>query len=187
MNSPTNERQPADVNPAEVDYGPLVHRIQSGDQTAVEELSGLFSKGIRLLLQRLQSTDVELELQAVLASVCESLKTDFVESERLPRLVLTTLKHQHRLSRRETSARFGNETWPKFGIYEQHCALESQEEIAETVLQKMSVMEREILRRYYVHGETREAICASQQITAAEVREVIRNAKSAFRSVKAGS
>lgn len=192
MSSQPNQNTPVGVTlPEGADFAALIDHIRDGDQTAVQELTRLFSRGIRFLLSRqLQPAHVEFALQSTLTTVIRAVKAkEILEPEQLVRFVLTTLKGQRanfgqQQRRIQVINRPDERSRKDPTLYECSCALEHADEIIANTVREMSKTEREALRRYYLNGETPEAIQSSLNLSVAEFQFIIMQIKSRLRSFK---
>jgi hypothetical protein len=79
-------------------WAPLVERIRAGDRAAMEELYGLFSKGIRFYLCRqLGPQDLDDRLHDVFLTITQAIQSgELREPERLMGYVRTVVRRQVR-------------------------------------------------------------------------------------------
>ena len=165
----------------EREYNSLVTGIRNNDQTAPEQLTLLLSRGVRFLLsKKLQSDDVESQLRDTLSAVVDAIKTGLVNDYRqLLRFTLTTLKRQRpvRDARVQGATRIDHGLPWRSALSERSHPTEHVKRIAETIARKMSAPEMEVLRMYYVDGETQETICRVRNLSADEFRQIKVKAK----------
>ena len=145
----------------------LLRRIRAGDTFAIQEFCSKFSAGIEFLLNRkLGRSDTSAEVAAVIAAVIREIQSDpSAETVNLPRLIVSTIHAQfERPAHAISSAR-------------QDSLADS---IARSVIAEMSPTERTVLRRYYVRGDSLEAIQKGMRMSAQAIKETVWKARSRF-------
>ena len=146
----------------------LVRRIQIGDQTAIRAFHSMFSPGIEFLLRRkLEKSAVAAETARVLqAAVQEIAAASPAQAINLSRLVTRTMQ------RLCVSAKHG---------VEPRTADETTDRLANSVLAERTPLEQDILRRYYVLGESPEEIKTHLRVSSHTIQQTIARARAAFR------
>jgi hypothetical protein len=147
----------------EDDYGLLIESIRRYDHAALEQLTRLLSRGVRFLLSRkLHSNDVEGQLKDTLSALVDAIRTGTVNDiTQLRQFTLTTLKRQQLEQKPPSEAATGTNQWlvSQFATSTRSHPTERVKILAETIARRMSGAEMEVLRMYYVDGETQEVIC----------------------------
>ncbi len=129
----------------------LVRRIQIGDQTAIQAFHSMFSPGIEFLLQ---------------AAVHEIEAASPDQTINLSHLVTRTIQ--------KSCASI------KHGV-EPRTADETMDSMANSVLAERTPLEQDILRRYYVLGESPEEIKTHLAVSSRTVQQTIAHTRAAFR------
>jgi hypothetical protein len=143
------------------EYDGLINRIRNDDHTAAENLTRDLSRGARFLLsRRLHSDDVERQLSDTLSAVTGAIKTGLVnDSKQLLRFTLAMLKRQHLEEKPRVDGPAEMRRGLNLATSARSHPAERIKTLAESIALKMSLPEMEVLRMYYVDGETQEAIC----------------------------
>jgi RNA polymerase sigma factor (sigma-70 family) len=173
------------------DWPRLVARMREGEPGAMEELYGIFEKGIRyFLLRNLGPEDVEDKVHDCFVIVAQAIRRgDLREPERLMGFVRTVVKRQiahhieHAVTRRRTLTEFDESM---FSISdwkddpEQTYMARQRKDIARRVLRIISRKDREVLRRFYIEEQPQEQICREMNLTATQFRLLKSRAKARF-------
>ena len=173
------------------DWSRLVARIREGEPGAMEELYGVFEKGIRyFILRNLGPEDVEDKVHDCFVIVAQAIRRgELREPERLMGFVRTVVKRQiaqhieTAVTRRRTMAEFDESA---FSISdwkddpEQTFIARQRKDIARRVLKIISHKDREVLRRFYVEEQSPEQICSEMNLTATQFRLLKSRAKARF-------
>ena len=179
-------------NPHQItDWALLVQRVRAGDPAAMEELYGIFAKGIRyFLLRNLGPDDLDDKVHDCFVIVTQAIRNgDLREPERLMGYVRTVVKRQiagsidvavqQRRNRVEfDDSLFSVTDWrdnPENSVMARQRA-----DIARRVLEGVSRRDREILRRFYVLEQTQEQICEEMGLTYNQFRLLKSRAKARF-------
>jgi RNA polymerase sigma-70 factor (ECF subfamily) len=173
------------------DWTPLVQRIRDGDSAAMEELYGIFAKGIRyFLLRNLGPEDLDDKVHDCFLIVAQAIKNgDLREPERLMGYVRTVVKRQIAgsidiaVQQRRTRVEFDDtlfsvSDWrdnPETTVMARQRA-----EIARRVLNGVSRRDREILNRFYVLEQSQEQICGEMGLSYNQFRLLKSRAKARF-------
>ena len=173
------------VIPPEADFTAMIARIRAGDPKAKEEVTRLFSGGVRLLLSRqLKPHVVEEQVNNVLFSVLQAIETEkHSEPGQLLSLVRTILNRRIQAILNEGGGE-AQRTIPNGDSFRYSCTPKRVRDFAEEVRRKMSVREREILRNYYVSREAPAAIQSKNEISAAQFQLIISRARSLFKQLR---
>jgi hypothetical protein len=177
MEQSNHQNSPESLPPkGEGEYNSLIDGIRNDDDAAVERLSQLLSRGVRfLLLKKLHSDDVESQLRSTQSALVDAIKTGLVNDlKQLLRFTLTTLKRQRleQDAQVEGATRIDHRSPWRSALSERSHPTEHVQQIAETIARKMSVPEMEVLRMYYVDGETQETICRVRNLSTDEFRQI---------------
>jgi RNA polymerase sigma-70 factor, ECF subfamily len=157
----------------------------------MEELYGVFEKGIRyFLIRNLGAEDVEDKVHDCFLIVAQAIRRgDLREPERLMGFVRTVVKRQiaqhieTAVSRRRTMTEFDEGTFSVSDWKddpEQTFMARQRKEIARRVLNSISKKDREVLRRFYVDEQPQEQICREMNLTATQFRLLKSRAKARF-------
>lgn len=173
------------------DWSPLVQRIREGDSAAMEELYGIFAKGIRyFLLRNLGPDDLDDKVHDCFLIVAQAIRNgDLREPERLMGYVRTVVKRQIAgsidiaVQQRRTRVEFDDtlfsvSDWrdnPETTVMARQRA-----EIARKVLNGVSRRDREILNRFYVLEQSQEQICGEMGLSYNQFRLLKSRAKARF-------
>jgi RNA polymerase sigma factor (sigma-70 family) len=168
----------------------LVERIQTGEIDGMAELYHLFSKGIRFYLCRqLGPQELDDKIHDTFVVVVQAIrKGELREPERLMGFVRTIVRRQVAAhidkvvhSRREqldmdATTRIAD---PR-GNPEEAAIFRQRVELIRRVLGELSVRDREILTRFYLHEQSQEQICAQMELTETQFRLLKSRAKARF-------
>jgi RNA polymerase sigma-70 factor (ECF subfamily) len=185
-------RNISDHEPSEIptDWAHVVERIREDDQSAVEELYRVFSRGIRYYLCRqLGPQDLDDRVHDCFLVVIQAIKKgDIREPERLMGFVRTIVRRQIagyiegmvEVRKKQVDIEFGS-IIPDEKLNPERTAMsKQQEEIAVKVLRTISSRDREILTRFYLHEQTQEQICREMSLTETQFRLMKSRAKAKF-------
>jgi RNA polymerase sigma-70 factor (ECF subfamily) len=168
----------------------LVESIRRGELSGMEELYGVFSRGVRFYLCRqLGPQDLDDKVHDTFLIVVQAIrKGELREPERLMGFVRTVVRRQVAAqidravqSRRDqaemdTSALISDrrDTPEEAAILRQH------EAVAESVLRGVSNRDREILTRFYLMEQTQQEICDGMNLSETQFRLLKSRAKARF-------
>jgi RNA polymerase sigma-70 factor, ECF subfamily len=172
------------------DWANVVERIRLGEQTAVEELYRVFSRGIRYYLCRqLGPQDLDDRVHDCFLVVIHAIrKGDLREPERLMGFVRTIVRRQIagfidgmvETRRKQVDIEFGN-IIPDEKLNPENSAISKQQEsLAVSVLKTISKRDREILTRFYLQEQSQEQICHEMSLTETQFRLLKSRAKAKF-------
>jgi RNA polymerase sigma-70 factor (ECF subfamily) len=187
---PAASQRPEDPNRI-TDWAQLVQRVHAGEPAAMEELYGIFAKGIRyFLLRNLGPDDLDDKVHDCFVIVTQAIRNgDLREPDRLMGYVRTVVKRQiagsidiavqQRRNRVEfDDSLFSVSDWrdnPESSVMSRQRA-----DIARRVLEGVSRRDREILQRFYVLEQTQEQICEEMGLTYNQFRLLKSRAKARF-------
>jgi RNA polymerase sigma-70 factor (ECF subfamily) len=172
------------------DWVALVDRIHSGVISGMEELYGLFSKGIRFYLCRqLGAQELEDKIHDTFVLVVEAIRRgELRDPERLMGFVRTIVRRQvaahidRAVHRRrdhldpEASARLAD---PRANP--EKCAIFRERiQLIRRVLGQLCPRDREILTRFYLHEQGQNQICSEMALTETQFRLLKSRAKARF-------
>lgn len=153
-------------------YAEILHKILNGDQSGIDELHRVFSRGVRLYLSRhFPPQLVEDRLRHVFFTVEQAIRCgDLREPERLPAFVRTAIERRGKGPAQEL-ARLGGQEGP---------AAQKRAEMMTQVLGSLPPRDREALVRFYLGEQTERRICADLRISAMQFRLLKSRAKGHF-------
>lgn len=173
-----------------VDWTELVKRIQTGDETGMEDLYRLFARGIRFYLCRqLGVQELDDKVHDTFLIVVQAIRRgDLREPERLMGFVRTVVRRQvaahidHVVhSRRdELHLDVGVRLMDNRRNPEQNMAFQQKVDYMLEILQLLSERDREILTRFYLHEESQEEICEDMKLSETQFRLLKSRAKARF-------
>lgn len=172
------------------DWSGMVDRIQRNDETAMEELYRVFSRGIRFYLCRqLGPQDLDDRVHDCFLIVVQAIrKGDLREPERLMGFVRTIVRRQiagHietavQTRRQQVDIETSGAIPDRRLDPETFVIGRQEEELAATVLKGISRRDREILTRFYLHEQSQEQICREMRLTETQFRLLKSRAKARF-------
>ena len=173
------------------DWATLVARIHDGDPSAMEELYGIFGKGIRYFLMRnLGADELDDKVHDCFVIVAQAIRNgELRDPARLMGFVRTVVKRriaaaiEANVSKRRTyvdyeDTLFSLTDWkddPDRTLQQQQRA-----EIARRVMKGISRRDREILDRFYVQDQPQEQICQEMGLSYNQFRLLKSRAKARF-------
>jgi RNA polymerase sigma-70 factor, ECF subfamily len=173
-----------------VDWPDLVARIQTGDDSGMEELYRLFARGIRFYLCRqLGMQELDDKVHDTFLIVVQAIRRgDLREPDRLMGFVRTVVRRQVAAhidqvvhSRRdEMHLDVGVRVADRRRNPEQNMAHQQKGDFMRDILRQLSERDREILTRFYLHEDTQEEICAEMSLTETQFRLLKSRAKARF-------
>jgi RNA polymerase sigma-70 factor (ECF subfamily) len=172
------------------DWANVVERIRLGEQSAVEELYRVFSRGIRYYLCRqLGPQDLDDRVHDCFLVVIHAIKKgDLREPERLMGFVRTIVRRQIagfiegmvETRRKQVDIEFGN-IIPDEKLNPENSAISKERDsLAASVLKTISARDREILTRFYLQEQSQEQICQEMSLTETQFRLLKSRAKAKF-------
>ena len=173
-----------------VNWNELVDRIKANEAAGLEELYGIFSRGVRFYFCRqLGPQDLEDKVHDSFLIVVSAVRRgELREPERLMGFVRTIVRRQVAAyidqvvhSRKQQAELDSGRTVPDLKRNPEQVAIEQQQEaIAKKVLQGISRRDREILTRFYLLEETQEQICTGMKLSETQFRLLKSRAKARF-------
>jgi DNA-directed RNA polymerase specialized sigma24 family protein len=151
----------------------LLDRVHAGHAGAAEQLHGILYPGVHFLIQRrLGRYNVDREAQSVLEAAIRGIQAD----------ASMPASQVNGLVRRLIQQRFDGKSQPA----ETAIAVDGgrSARIAERILERMSPVERNALRRCYVLGEAPESFLKDLNLTLEDFRTIQSRARAEFSSKK---
>lgn len=171
-------------------WSPLVERIRAGDRAAMEELYGLFSKGIRFYLCRqLGPQDLDDRVHDVFLTITQAIQSgELREPERLMGYVRTVVRRQVaaridanvHARRRQASLDDGIVLRDHSPDPERLAIRGESIEVALRILNSIAKRDREVLVRFYLSEQPAEQICREMDLTETQFRLIKSRAKARF-------
>ena len=171
-------------------WAPLVQRIRACDRAAMEELYGLFSKGIRFYLCRqLGPQDLDDRLHDVFLTITQAIQSgELREPERLMGYVRTVVRRQVaaridanvNARRRQASLEDGIVLRDHSPDPERLAIRGETIEVALRILNSITKRDREVLVRFYLDEQPAEQICRDMDLTETQFRLIKSRAKARF-------
>jgi RNA polymerase sigma factor (sigma-70 family) len=168
----------------------LVERIKTEDQSGMEELYKVFSRGVRFYLCRqLGPQDLEDKVHDTFLIVVQAVRRgELREPERLMGFVRTVVRRQvaaHidqavHTRRQQVGIENGTIVVDLNRNPEQTAIQQQHEQIAKRVLHSISKRDREILTRFYLLEQPQEQICEQMSLTETQFRLLKSRAKARF-------
>jgi RNA polymerase sigma factor (sigma-70 family) len=168
----------------------LVERIKTEDQSGMEELYKVFSRGVRFYLCRqLGPQDLEDKVHDTFLIVVQAVRRgELREPERLMGFVRTVVRRQvaaHidqavHTRRQQVGLETGTVVVDLNRNPEQSAIQQQHEQIAKRVLHSISKRDREILTRFYLLEQSQEQICEQMNLTETQFRLLKSRAKARF-------
>jgi len=189
--TPTSPEQDALPVPAsEPAWAEVVARIRRGDQSAMEELYRVFSKGVRFFLYRqLGPQDLDDKVHDLFVTITQSIrKGDLHEPDRLMGYVRTVVRRQVAAhiedavrARRALTDLDGTLVLSDRHPDPERSAIDKQnEEVALRVLHSIGKRDREVLIRFYLKEQSSDQICRVMKLTETQFRLIKSRAKARF-------
>jgi RNA polymerase sigma-70 factor (ECF subfamily) len=168
----------------------LVEGVKRGDRVAMEELYSSFSRGVRYYFcKHLGPADLDDRVHDAYLTVVQAIRTGSLrEPEALMGFVKTIIRRQVAAgideavqSRRERADfEVGSFVMDVRQNPEQEAIGRQQTQLMVQVLQEISPRDREILTRFYLHGQEQEEICQEMKLTETQFRLLKSRAKARF-------
>ncbi len=173
-----------------VEWGILVSQIKAGEETGMEQLYKLFSRGIRYYLCRqLGPQELEDKVHDTFLIVVNAIRRgDLREPERLMGFVRTVVRRQvaayieqavHN-RREQADLETGVTVADRKQNPEQEAMIRQKAELMESALSALSDRDREILIRFYLKEQPQEQICREMDLTETQFRLLKSRAKAKF-------
>lgn len=172
------------------DWAALVRRIQTGDESGMEDLYRVFARGIRFYLCRqLGPQELDDKVHDAFLIVVQAIRRgDLREPERLMGFVRTVVRRQvaahidHVVHSRREELHLDVGVRVADGRHnpEQSAATRQKIEFMRSVLEKLSDRDREVLTRFYLSEESQEQICEAMSLSETQFRLLKSRAKARF-------
>jgi RNA polymerase sigma-70 factor (ECF subfamily) len=167
-----------------------VSQIKAGEETGMEQLYKLFSRGIRYYLCRqLGPQELEDKVHDTFLIVVNAVRRgDLREPERLMGFVRTVVRRQvaayieqavHN-RREQADMETGITVADRKQNPEQEAMIREKAELMEIALSALSDRDREILVRFYLKEQPQEQICREMDLTETQFRLLKSRAKAKF-------
>jgi RNA polymerase sigma-70 factor (ECF subfamily) len=186
---PTPLNAPADPSQS-VDWHDLVARIQRNESAALEQLYGLFSRGIKFMIVRqLGRQDIDDRVHDTFVIVVQAIQRgELREPDRLMGFVRTIVRRQIANFIEKNYSRRRDELDIDSGvrvadrnISPEEAAIQTQNsQIMEEILRDCSRRDREILTRFYLLEQSQEQICSEMGLNDTQFRLLKSRAKQRF-------
>lgn len=173
-----------------VDWHDLVVRIQRNESAALEQLYGLFSRGIKFMIVRqLGRQDIDDRVHDTFVIVVQAIQRgELREPDRLMGFVRTIVRRQIAnfiekiyIRRRDELDIDSGVRVADRNISPEEAAIRTQNSrIMEEILRDCSRRDREILTRFYLLEQSQEQICAEMGLNDTQFRLLKSRAKQRF-------
>lgn len=173
-----------------VNWADLVERIRAGDNSGMEELYRVFTRGVRYYLCRhLGSQELDDRVHDTFLIVVQAIqKGDLREPERLMGFVRTVVRRQvaahidHAVQNRRDHAdvELGFRVADLRATPEEIAMTKERANVMTSALQQMAERDREILTRFYLKEQPQEEICEEMNLTDTQFRLLKSRAKARF-------
>ncbi len=173
-----------------VEWSVLVEQIKAGQDSGMEQLYKLFSRGIRYYLCRqLGPQELEDKVHDTFLIVVNAIRRgDLREPERLMGFVRTVVRRQvaayieqavHN-RREQADLETGISVADRKQNPEQEAMLHQKAELMKSALDALSQRDRDILVRFYLQEQPQEQICREMSLTETQFRLLKSRAKAKF-------
>jgi len=173
-----------------IEWHVLVDRIKSGEDSGMEQLYKLFSRGIRYYLCRqLGPQELEDKVHDTFLIVVNAIRRgDLREPERLMGFVRTVVRRQVaayieeavHTRREQADLETGITVADRKQNPEQEAMIRQKAELMKSALAALSNRDRDILVRFYLQEQTQEQICREMRLTETQFRLLKSRAKAKF-------
>jgi RNA polymerase sigma-70 factor (ECF subfamily) len=153
----------------------IVQQLQAGDDAGQQRLYDLFEPGVRYFLARqLRREEIEDKVHDTFVAVVTAiLAGQLLHAVSLPAFVKTVAQRQVMSYIRQTTRPPPDPAdieWQQSGDPEHELIEREEEEFARRVLEGLPEVDRQILRRFYVEGQSAEEICQAMKMTPTQFR-----------------
>lgn len=173
-------------------YRELVGRIEKRNPAALEELYGMVKNFTYFLMRQLGPDDLQDSVHDVYVTVAEAITAGKLRDPDRLRAFLTTVTRFYTYSQIERRVQgrnrftgidgmgvdFPDGTNLEAGLYHRQKVT-----FVRDILQQMPVVDREILRRFYLEEQSKEQICREMRITPTQFRNMKSQAKLALTEI----
>jgi len=174
----------------QVEWTLLVSQVKTGEDAGMEQLYKLFSRGIRYYLCRqLGPQELEDKVHDTFLIVVNAIRRgDLREPERLMGFVRTVVRRQvaayieqavHN-RREQADLETGVAVADRKQNPEQEAMLRQKSELMKSALAALSIRDRDILVRFYLHEQSQDQICREMDLTETQFRLLKSRAKAKF-------
>jgi RNA polymerase sigma-70 factor, ECF subfamily len=173
-----------------MEWALLVDQIKSGEDTGMEHLYKLFSRGIRYYLCRqLGPQELEDKVHDTFLIVVNAIKRgDLREPERLMGFVRTVVRRQVaayienavHIRREQADLETSVTVADRKQNPEQEAMIRQKSALMKSALESLSKRDRDILIRFYLKEQTQEQICQEMALTETQFRLLKSRAKAKF-------
>jgi RNA polymerase sigma-70 factor, ECF subfamily len=173
-----------------VEWSVLIGQIRLSDTAALGHLYHLFSRGIRFqICRQLGTQDLDDRVHDTFLVIVEAIqKGDLRDPERLMGFVRTIVRRQVASYINANVSKRRDEVDIENGIRltdlrrnpEQRLITQQQQELVQHALERLTLRDREILTRFYLHEQTQEQICDEMDLSETQFRLLKSRAKARF-------
>jgi RNA polymerase sigma-70 factor (ECF subfamily) len=173
-----------------MEWALLVDQIKAGEDSGMEHLYKLFSRGIRYYLCRqLGPQELEDKVHDTFLIVVNAIKRgDLREPERLMGFVRTVVRRQVaayienavHLRREQADLETGITIADRKQNPEQEAMVRQKSALMKSALESLSKRDRDILIRFYLKEQSQEQICREMSLTETQFRLLKSRAKAKF-------
>jgi RNA polymerase sigma factor (sigma-70 family) len=190
MNSETEADVRTESDPQEPSWSHLVERIRAGDPAGMEQLYGVFVKGVRFFLWRqLGPQDLDDKVHDVFLIITQSIQRgELREPDRLMGYVRTVVRRQVAAhidsavhARRNQQSIDPAMTLSDHQPDPERRVIEREgQDVALRMLNSLPKRDREVLVRFYLQEQTAEEICRDLNLTETQFRLIKSRAKARY-------
>lgn len=173
-----------------IDWRRLVNLVQSGDPLGLEELYSVFAKGVRFqLCRQLGVEELDDRVHDTFLIVVQAIRRgELREPDRLMGFVRTIVRRQiaYYIEQAVQQRRDVLEVDEALPVVDDRSDPEASAiadqriTLMEGVLRSIPRRDREILTRFYLHGQSPEQICCEMQLSETQFRLLKSRAKARF-------
>ena len=190
MNTETGPEVVTESEPREPSWSQLVDRIRAGDPAGMEQLYGIFVKGVRFFLWRqLGPQDLDDKVHDVFLIITQSIQRgELREPDRLMGYVRTVV-------RRQVAAHIDSAVQARRNLQsidpamtlsdhqpdpERKVIEQENQDVALRMLGGLPKRDREVLVRFYLQEQSAEEICRDLKLTETQFRLIKSRAKARY-------
>ena len=190
MNTDTGPEVVTESEPREPSWSQLVDRIRAGDPAGMEQLYGIFVKGVRFFLWRqLGPQDLDDKVHDVFLIITQSIQRgELREPDRLMGYVRTVV-------RRQVAAHIDSAVQARRNLQsidpamtlsdhqpdpERKVIEQENQDVALRMLGGLPKRDREVLVRFYLQEQSAEEICRDLKLTETQFRLIKSRAKARY-------
>lgn len=171
-------------------WSALVEGVKRGDRESMEALYASFTRGVRYYFcKHLGPADLDDRVHDAYLTVVQAIRTGALrEPEALMGFVKTVIRRQVasdiddavHTRRKRVDFEVGTFVTDNRQNPEQEAIGRQNAKLMVQVLEEISPRDREILTRFYLHGQSQDEICAAMQLTGTQFRLLKSRAKARF-------